>query len=91
MSYGNSQAARTYGEAMPQLRIEIEATDRIEARRILALYSRGDRHPPLDDEVIDEAWKRGRTPIGDPVFVGLTNGSPIYYKFDVNVDSVTDA
>lgn len=75
---------------MPLLRIEIEATDRTEAQRVLSLYATGERLPSLDAEVLDEAWSLGRTPMGRPRLIGLTNGSPTLYKFDVEVDSGID-
>ena len=72
---------------MPVLRIEIPATDRIEASRVQAVYQRGDRHVGLDDEATAEVWKAGYTPVGRPQFVGLTNGEPLLYRFDVPVDT----
>ncbi|WP_029089752.1 hypothetical protein [Brevibacterium album] len=72
---------------MPMLRIEIEAADRIEAKRVQALYQRGERLVKLDEEAEAEAWRRGRTPVGRPVFVGLTNGVPLLYRFDVPVET----
>ena len=39
------------------------------------------------DEATDETWRAGYTPVGRPVFVGLTNGEPISYRFDVPVDT----
>lgn len=72
---------------MPLLRIEIQATDRAEAQRLLALYAKGGRHPSLDAQVIDAVWARGRTPVGQPRLVGLTNGRSALYKFDVDVDT----
>jgi hypothetical protein len=73
---------------MPILRVEIRATDRIESNRIFDLYTSGKRHPPLDEEVIEEVWRRGMTPLGPPKFMGLSHGEPISYKFDVNIDSL---
>lgn len=85
---GNSQGVPIYGVRMPMLRIEIEAVDRIEAVRVQALYQRGERVVKLDEEVEAQAWRRGRTPVGRPVFVGLTNGRPLLYRFDVPVEAV---
>lgn len=76
-----------YSRAMPMLRVELDAVDRIEAKRIQALYQRGQRSVELDDEATDAAWRAGRTPVGRPVFVGLTNGEPVVYRFDVPVES----
>jgi hypothetical protein len=72
---------------MPKLRIEIAATDQIEAKRVQSVYQRGERVVTLDDEATDETWRAGYTPVGRPVFVGLTNGEPISYRFDVPVDT----
>lgn len=44
---------------MPNIPIEIEAHDHIEAKRIQGLYQRGDRHAGLEDEVTNEVWNRG--------------------------------
>ena len=68
-------------------RIEIPATDRAEAARVQAMYQRGNRHVGLDDEATAEVWKAGYTPVGRPQFVGLTNGDPLLYRFDVPVDT----
>ena len=72
---------------MPNIAIEIEATDRIEADRILALYQRGKRHTELEAEVTNEVWSRGWTPVGRPVFVGLSHGAPVFYRFEVPVET----
>lgn len=72
---------------MPMLRIEIAATDQIEAKRIQSVYQRGERNIKLDDEATEEAWRAGYTPVGRPVFVGLTNGEPLIYRFDVPVET----
>lgn len=86
-SHGNFQGPATYGRVMPMLRIEIAATDQIEAKRIQSVYQRGERNVKLDDEATDEAWRAGYTPVGRPVFVGLTNGEPLSYRFDVPVET----
>ncbi|MCU4298817.1 hypothetical protein D3I60_17355 [Brevibacterium permense] len=72
---------------MPKLRIEIAAVDQIEVKRVPSVYQRGERIVRLDDEASDEAWKAGYTPVGRPVFVGLTNGDPLLYRFDVFVET----
>ncbi|GAA1563966.1 hypothetical protein [Brevibacterium picturae] len=72
---------------MPMLRIEIAATDQIEAKRIQSVYQRGERNVKLDDEATAETWRAGYTPAGRPVFVGLTNGEPLSYRFDVPVET----
>ncbi|NJC55663.1 hypothetical protein [Brevibacterium marinum] len=72
---------------MPMLRIEIAATDQIEAKRIQSVYQRGERIVKLDDEAMEETWRAGYTPVGRPVFVGLNNGEPLIYRFDVPVET----
>lgn len=72
---------------MPKLRIEIAATDQIEAKRVQSVHQRGGRIVKLDEEATDETWKAGYTPVGRPVFVGLTNGKPLMYRFDVPVET----
>src|SRR5699024_11210803 len=49
---------------MPKLRIEIAATDQIEAKRVQSVYQRGERVLTLDDEATDETWRAGYTPVG---------------------------
>src|SRR5699024_8738323 len=85
--HGNLQGRGAYGRDMPKLRIEIAATDQIEAKRVQSVYQRGERVVTLDDEATDETWRAGYTPVGRPIFVGLTNGEPISYRFDVPVDT----
>lgn len=87
LTYGNLQRVVTYGRRMPMFRIEIAATDQIEAKRIQSVYQRGERIVELDDEATEGAWRSGYTPVGRPVFVGLTNGKPISYRFDVPVET----
>lgn len=72
---------------MPKIPIEIEATDQLEAKRILALYQRGERHGALEEEVTNEAWNRGWTPAGRPSFIGLSNGEPVLYRFEIPVET----
>ncbi|WP_434590785.1 hypothetical protein [Brevibacterium sp. 1718] len=72
---------------MPKLRIEIAAADQIEAKRVQSVYQRNERIVKLDEEATDEAGKAGYTPVGRPVFVGLTNGDPLMYRFDVPVEA----
>lgn len=74
---------------MPKIPIEIEAHDHIEAKRIQGIYQRGDRHGGLEEEVTNEVWNRGWTPVGSPVFIGLSNGEPILYRFEVPVETST--
>lgn len=72
---------------MPNIPVEIEATDHIEAKRIEALYQRGERHRALEDEVTNEVWSKGRTPVAKPIFIGLSNGEPVLYRFEVPVET----
>lgn len=74
---------------MPNLPVEIEATDHIEAKRLLALYQRGQRHSGLEEEAINEVWRRGWTPVAQPIFIGLSNGEPVLYRFEVPVETST--
>jgi len=78
-----------YSDHMANIPIEIKATDHIEAKRIQSLYQRGERHNGLEKEVTDEVWSRGWTPIARPIFIGLSNGQPILYRFEVPVDTST--
>lgn len=72
---------------MPNIPIEIEATDHIEAQGIQKLYQRGDRHNALEVEVTNEVWAQGWTPVAKPAFIGLSNGSPVLYRFEVSVET----
>lgn len=69
---------------MPLIRIEMPST-RDEAKRLLAQYESGARDLAWEERVVDEAWRRGRTPTGRVRFVGVTNGQPPSLKFDVEV------
>lgn len=72
---------------MANIPIEIAAQDHIEAKRIQGLYQRGTRHAGLEDEVLNEVWNSGWTPVGPPIFIGLSNGQPILYRFEVPVET----
>ncbi|GAA2025007.1 hypothetical protein GCM10009720_00920 [Yaniella flava] len=72
---------------MPNIPIDIKATDQTEAKRILSLYQRGERHGVLEEEVTNEAWNAGWTPVGRPIFIGLSNGEPVLYRFEVPVET----
>ncbi|MDO3703179.1 hypothetical protein Q3W71_16020 [Micromonospora sp. C28SCA-DRY-2] len=69
---------------MALMRIQLD-TDRATARRVLALHQAGRIHRESRDAARDEVWRRGRTPAGEPVFVGLTNGHPVRLIYDVEV------
>src|SRR5699024_12757801 len=73
---------------MPKLRIEIAATDQIEAKRVQSVYERGERVVTLDDEATDVTWRAGYTAVGRAIFVGLTDGEQICYRFEVPVESL---
>ncbi len=73
---------------MPLLRIHL-ASDRATARRVLGLHRAGRIHHESRGAARAEAWRPGRTPAGDPVFVGVTNGEPVRLMYDVEVH--TDA
>ncbi|UWP83253.1 hypothetical protein [Dactylosporangium fulvum] len=66
------------------MRIQLD-TDRTIARRVLDLHRAGKVHRDSLDAARDEVWRRGRTPAGEPVFVGVTNGDPIRLLYDVEV------
>jgi hypothetical protein len=66
------------------MRIHLD-TDRATARRVLDLHRAGRVHRPWRDAAEAEVWRRGRTPAGPPVFVGVTNGEPVQLRYDVQV------
>lgn len=69
---------------MPLMRIELDC-DKHTARRVQQLYQAGKVHHESRDAARDEVWRRGRTPAGDPTFVGTTNGEPFRLIYDVDV------
>ncbi len=69
---------------MPLLRIQVDS-DRATARRVLDLHRAGKIHHDSREEARAETWRRGRTPAGEPVFVGVTNGAPVRLMYDVEV------
>jgi hypothetical protein len=69
---------------MPSIRIQLD-TDRTTARRVLELHRAGKVHRESRDAAREEAWRLGRTPAGEPVFVGVTNGYPVRLLYDVEV------
>ncbi|MER7893228.1 hypothetical protein ABTX15_25740 [Micromonospora sp. NPDC094482] len=69
---------------MPLIRIQLES-DRTTARRVLELHRAGRIHRESRDAARAEAWRLGRTPAGEPVFVGVTNGVPVRLLYDVEV------
>ncbi|WP_089154099.1 hypothetical protein [Micromonospora sp. NBS 11-29] len=70
---------------MPLLRVHL-ATDRATARRVLLLHQGGRAHHESREAAREQVWRQGRTPAGDPVFVGVTNGRrDLYLLYDVEV------
>jgi hypothetical protein len=73
---------------VPLLRIQLES-DPATARRVMELH-RGDKvHHESREAARAETWRRGWTPAGEPVFVGITNGKPARLLYDVEVYSDT--
>ena len=66
------------------VRVQLD-TDRATARRIVEMHQAGGVHRESRDAAVDEVWRRGHTPAGEPVFVGLTNGDPVRLIYDVRV------
>ncbi|GLY23524.1 hypothetical protein Misp04_32560 [Micromonospora sp. NBRC 101691] len=69
---------------MPLMRIQLDS-DRATARRIMELHLADKVHRESRDAAREEVWRRGRTPAGEPVFVGVTNGEPVRLIYDVEV------
>ncbi|MER7005433.1 hypothetical protein ABT297_20635 [Dactylosporangium sp. NPDC000555] len=69
---------------MPLMRIQLDS-DRTTARRALELHRSGKVHRESRDAAREQVWRHGRTPAGDPVFVGVTNGEPVRLLYDVEV------
>ncbi|GAA4947078.1 hypothetical protein [Actinoplanes utahensis] len=69
---------------MPLMRIQLES-DRKTARRVTELHLSGHAHRESVDAARDAVWRHGRTPAGEPVFVGVTNGEPVRLLYDVAV------
>jgi hypothetical protein len=49
------------------------------------LHQADKAHHESRDAARAEAWRRGWTPAGEPVFVGVTNGEPVRLLYDVVV------
>jgi hypothetical protein len=73
---------------MPLMRIQLDS-DRATARRVLELHQADKVHRASRDAARDQVWRRGRTPAGEPVFVGVTNGEPVRLLYDVEIYSDT--
>ena len=66
------------------LRVHLDC-DRATARRVLDLHRAGRIHHDSREAARAEVWRRGRTPAGEPVFVGVTNGDPVRLMYDVEI------
>lgn len=74
---------------MPLLRVHLDS-DRITARRVLQLHQEGKTHRESWEAAREQVWRQGRTPAGDPIFVGVTNGRRnVQLLYDVEVYSDT--
>ncbi|MER7334050.1 MULTISPECIES: hypothetical protein [unclassified Micromonospora] len=74
---------------MPLLRVHLDS-DRVTARRVLQLHQEGKTHHESREAAREQAWRQGRTPASDPVFVGITNGRRnVQLLYDVEVYSDT--
>jgi hypothetical protein len=69
---------------MPLLRVQLDS-DRATARRVLELHLAGKIHRDSRDAAREQVWRQGRTPAGEPVFIGVTNGDPVRLLYDVEV------
>ena len=75
---------------MPLLRVELD-TDPTTARRVLLLHRQGKAHHESREAARQQVWRQGRTPAGEPVFVGVTSGRRhlrLLYDVEVHVDTV---
>ncbi|MCZ7437399.1 hypothetical protein O7598_13420 [Micromonospora sp. WMMC241] len=75
---------------MPLLRIQLDS-DPATARRVLLLHRCGRIHHESREAAREQAWRQGRTPAGDPFFVGVTNGRRhvrLLYDVPVHPDTV---
>ncbi len=77
------------GPTMPVIRIQLDS-DRSTARRVVELHRAGKIHRESRDAARAQVWCHGRTPAGEPVFIGVTNGHPVrlLYEVEVYVDVV---
>jgi hypothetical protein len=73
---------------MALVRIQVDS-DRTTARRVLDLHRGGKVHRESRDAARDAVWRQGRTPAGEPVFVGVSTGDPVRLLYDVEVHSDT--
>ncbi|MEO3747445.1 hypothetical protein [Plantactinospora sp. B5E13] len=74
---------------MPLIRVHLDS-DRITARRVWQMHRAGKVHDESREAAREQVWRQGRTPAGDPVFVGVTNGRrhvQLLYDVEVYPDS----
>ncbi|MBM0276281.1 hypothetical protein [Micromonospora tarensis] len=74
---------------MPLLRVHLDS-DRITARRVMRLHQAGKVHHESREAAREQVWRHGRTPAGDPIFVGITNGRrhvQLLYDIEVHPDT----
>ena len=69
---------------MPLIRIQLDS-DRGTARRVVELHQANRVHRASREAARTEVWRRGRTPAGEPVFVGVSHGEPVRLLYDVEV------
>lgn len=69
---------------MPSIRVQLDS-DPSTARRVLRLHRAGKVHHDSREAARAEVWRLGRTPAGEPVFVGVTNGEPVRLLYEVEV------
>jgi hypothetical protein len=70
---------------VPLLRIHLDS-DPVTARRVLHLHQAGKVHHESREAAREQVWRHGRTPAGDPVFIGITNGRHhVQLLYDVEV------
>jgi hypothetical protein len=69
---------------VPVMRIQLDS-DRRTARRIMNLHLAGQADRASVEAARQAVWRHGRTPAGEPVFVGVTNGEPVRLLYEVEV------
>jgi hypothetical protein len=69
---------------MAQVRVQIES-DRGTARKVMEMHRAGQVHHDSREAARAEVWRQGRTPAGEPVFVGVSHGEPVRLLYDVEV------
>ncbi|MAS54786.1 MAG: hypothetical protein CMJ44_09245 [Pimelobacter sp.] len=71
---------------MALIRTELTAAGREEARRLLAVYRKGGREPAVEEEVIADVTRLGKTPRSRPRLAGTTDHNPPILLFDTDVE-----